>query len=478
MYDLIVIGDDLSSHVAAAFCAINGLKTALFSEKGTAGSSVAGDLTFDGTITPVSGFAENQIAYLSLKNLGIYPEVRLLNPAYQIILPSQRIDFFHDKEELLKELAREFPHLEGDLRLFYDVAEKNSNAAGQWISEHPGIQPKKMKDFFDYLKLIPRFAESMFNTIRLKRLMSQNPSFRKVIQAQHALLSFKTDPLNSFFSSWQSCTPLRGTFSFAQGKQDLVDSLIRKIKASDGLYLSGCDCLSIHKDKVIELNYTDDNGNTEKIESRHLIVSTKWQNIGQLFDHKKTFSFGDFLRPAKTAYFPFSIFLGVNPAGLPEKLARHSAIICNPARELYADNNLIILESSAKEERMKDPAAKILLSATVFLPDHQEIWSKDNLKTISENIMNQLDHFFPFLKENILFFDPDESMKLSLKLRGTIIPRYQIKNSFFTGFSAKGSKTRYANIYLTGASLLADAGFEAEILSGLNTANLLISQRK
>jgi len=82
MYDLIVIGDDLSSHVAAAFCAINGLKTALFSEKGTAGSSVAGDLTFDGTITPVSGFAENQIAYLSLKNLGIYPEVRLLNPAY------------------------------------------------------------------------------------------------------------------------------------------------------------------------------------------------------------------------------------------------------------------------------------------------------------------------------------------------------------------------------------------------------------
>jgi hypothetical protein len=54
--------------------------------------------------------------------------------------------------------------------------------------------------------------------------------------------------------------------------------------------------------------------------------------------------------------------------------------------------------------------------------------------------MNQLDHFFPFLKENILFFDPDESMKLSLKLRGTIIPRYQIKNSFFTVFPLKAVK--------------------------------------
>lgn len=478
MYDLMVIGDDLSSHVAAALCAVNGLKTAFFSENGTAGSSVAGDLVFDGTITPLSGFAENQTVYLSLKSLGIYPEVRLLDPAYQIILPSQRIDFFHDKEELLKELAREFPQFEDDLRLFYEVAEKNSIAAGQWISEHPGIQPKNMKDFFDYLKLIPRFIESMFNIIRLKRLISQNPSFRKVVQAQQTLLAFKTGPLNALFSSWQSCTPLRGTFSLTQGKQDLVDSLIRKIKASDGFYLSGCDCLSIHKGKVIELNYTEKNGNAEKIKGRHLIVSTKWRNISQLFDHKKTFSFGDFLRPAKTACFPFTVFLGVNSAGLPEKLARHSAIICDPARELHADNNLIILESSANQERIKDPAVKILLTATVFLPDHPEIWSKDNLKNIAENIIDRLDYFFPFLRENIFFFDPEESMKLSIKLRGSINPRYQIKNSFFTGFAAKDSKTRFANIYLTGASLLADAGFEGEILSGINTANLLISQRK
>lgn len=127
---------------------------------------------------------------------------------------------------------------------------------------------------------------------------------------------------------------------------------------------------------------------------------------------------------------------------------------------------------------MSNRSSKVPLSATVFLPDHPDVWSKENLEKTSDAIMEHLENFLPFLKDNILYFDINESINISLKQRSIINPRYQIRNSFLTGFAAKSNKTRFNNIYLTGASLLADIGFEGEVISGMNAVSLIISQRK
>ncbi len=92
--------------------------------------------------------------------------------------------------------------------------------------------------------------------------------------------------------------------------------------------------------------------------------------------------------------------------------------------------------------------------------------------------MRHLDDFLPFLKENILFYDLNESIDISLKQRSIVNPRYQIRNSFLTGFASKSNKTGFKNIYLTGASLLADAGFQGEVISGMNAVSVMISKRK
>jgi hypothetical protein len=110
------------------------------------------------------------------------------------------------------------------------------------------------------------------------------------------------------------------------------------------------------------------------------------------------------------------------------------------------------------------------LTVTVFLPADEANWEIEVLKRKADEVMSRLEIFLPFLEENIVYYDLDQSIDLSIACRKLVTPKYHVKNNLFTSFSAKSNKTRYRHIYLTGASLMADAGFDAEILSGKNAA--------
>jgi phytoene dehydrogenase-like protein len=481
MYDLIVIGDDLSSHVAAAVSSRNGINTALLSESKTGEEvSLNGDSVFNIDPTPLTGFGENQTCRSLLDQLDIPPierETLLLNPAYQIILPEHRLDFFNDKESLVKEMVREFPQLAGEINSFYDAVVKNSAIVGKWLHDHPFIQPNSFKDYFDYLKLIPYLIKYKFDNIKLKQIMFRNASFKKVMGAQQALLSFKIKDQDSIFSYFHYSAPLRGVYYFSQGKQGFLNTLINKIESTNGLYLNNCEILSIKKGKLIEVTVMDKHGVASKIEADNLIVSTKWQNMHLLIERKKKLNFDDLIRPVKVSYYPFTIHLGIRQKSIPEKMARHVAVISDVNKHIY-DDNLIILELCTPEDEKNTSTAKSLLSATVFLPDDQMTWSKENLTANARSIIERLEFFLPFLKENIEFFDIKESINISQQQRVVVNAKYQLQNSFISGFAAKSNKTRFGNIYLTGALLLTDAGFEGEIISGINAAARVAGKRK
>jgi phytoene dehydrogenase-like protein len=156
-------------------------------------------------------------------------------------------------------------------------------------------------------------------------------------------------------------------------------------------------------------------------------------------------------------------------------MACHLAVISDVEKNIF-DDNLIILESNIPADEMMPAANKVSLTATVFLPDNPDVWSQDNLAVQASSIIDRLEFFLPFLKENIEFFDLEKSIEISKTSHGVFNPKYKIRNSFITGFAARTNKTRFKNIYLTGASLLADAGFEGEILSGMNAASRVIGR--
>ncbi|HUN55549.1 MAG TPA: hypothetical protein VMU29_10380 [Smithella sp.] len=471
MYGLIVIGDDLSSRVAAAVAGSYGIKTALLSESGMGDVCFVGDLAFNAEHTPLTGLGENQIVSSLLAALNISLNNVLLNPAYQIILPEHRIDFFNNKEDMIREMTREFPELAAQIKSYYDAVARNSDTAAKWLRDHSNIAPKSLKDYVDFIKLMPQLLRCKFDNAHLKQMMSLNASFKKVIEAQNVLLSYRKNHQNSIFSYFQYSAPMRGAYCFSQGKQALFDALINKIESADGLYQNRCEVLSIKKGKLIEVTFMDKDGTASRIEADNLIVSTKWQNMHLLIKRKKKINLSDLIRPVKVSHYPFTIHLGINPKSIPEKMANHVAVISDVNKDIY-DNNLIILELDAPEaERITPVSAKIPLSATIFLPNDQDIWSKENLSQTADSIIDRLEYFLPFLKENIEFFDIEESIKISKKLREIVNPKYQLRNAPISGFAAKDNKTRFGNIYLTGASLLTDIGFEGEIISGINAVS-------
>jgi len=73
MYDLIVIGDDLSSHVAAATSARYGLSTALIAESGLGDTFIIDDFVFNLDPTPITGIGSNQTLLSLLAELDIEP---------------------------------------------------------------------------------------------------------------------------------------------------------------------------------------------------------------------------------------------------------------------------------------------------------------------------------------------------------------------------------------------------------------------
>jgi phytoene dehydrogenase-like protein len=480
MYDLIVIGDDLSSHIAAAVAARYGLSTALIAESGLGDTFINGDFVFNIDPTPITGMGTSQTLLALLAELDIEPIEReglLLNPAFQVILPAHRLEFFNDKESLVNEMIREFPQLEFEINKFYDSTIKYSAVFNQWLRKHPFIQIHSIRDFGNYLKMVPTLIRHKLKTKIFKKMLLNNPSFEKVWEAQHALLSFGADNKYSFSSSFLYSAPLRGIYCFPQGKQIIFNSLIKKVESSGGLYLSLCQISAIDKGRLISVDVTDKDGVLTKISAKKMIVSSKWNGMSILTGPKKKINIADWIRPVKIAYYPFTIHLGVPKKCFPDKTVRHIAVVCDVNREIH-DNNLIILQLNFPQQTDGTSTDKMSITATVFLPADDEIWTRENLKAQSEAMIDRLEFFLPFLKENIGLLDIDKSIDISNECRQIVNPKYQLRNSFFSGFAAKNNKTRFKNIYLSGASLLTDAGFEGEIISGINAAAKVLAIEK
>jgi hypothetical protein len=196
-----------------------------------------------------------------------------------------------------------------------------------------------------------------------------------------------------------------------------------------------------------------------------------------LLKGKKKINTANLTRPVKISYYPFTIHLGIVQKCIPEKMAKHVAVISAVNKDIY-DNNLILLESNISPGGKKGSADKKLLSATVFLPNNSIAWSKENLEAQAQSTIERLEYFLPFLKENIKFIDIDKSIDISIKYRNIVNPKYIPKKSSLTGFSAKNNKTRFRNICLTGSSLLTDAGSDGEIISGMLAVYRVLDKRK
>ncbi|MCL2669988.1 MAG: hypothetical protein FWE89_04820, partial [Syntrophaceae bacterium] len=110
MYDLIIIGQDISTAVAALAAARRGLKTILIREEASQTCLREGGYAFPADTSPITGLGlgqplEELFAEWDL-SLAEAPGLVQMDPAFQVILPDHRVDLFRDRERLIADLIR------------------------------------------------------------------------------------------------------------------------------------------------------------------------------------------------------------------------------------------------------------------------------------------------------------------------------------------------------------------------------------
>ena len=482
MYDTIVIGNDVSSLVAATMLSRRGRKTVLISEGDNQYVYTESGYTFHIDPLPLTGFGTDQICSHLFSSLGIpraeSTDLHLLNPCFQIILPDHRVDFFYDQEKLLADLEREFPRHAEDIRNIYASISNINDFIQQWLGKNPYLYPSNYKELFFFIKKFPRLMKERLRLSKKFQAIKKNPSLQRAFEAQIVLFSNIVQNFHSnidILTAYILSLPLRGMYYHTSSKESLMRSLRSIFIHSGGLLINNCSVNSISIKKEINIAI-DTYDKLSAITGRYLIASTKWEKCGSLLLNEQRFRrLKRRLKLLEVFYYPFTLHMGVHEKGFPEKMATHIALVCNNGHPVM-DNNIVFVESSSSGETERAPSGKRVLSATVFLKESPLTLSDGKFRDISASIFQSLETFLPFLKENLDYINIDKSIELSKKYQDLVSLKYGMQAAPFLGLTNISPHTPVRNVFIAGGMLLAGLGFEGEILSGVNAATAIIKQ--
>ncbi len=479
MHDLMVLGDDISSYVAAAVGIKVGLKTIHITDNSLKSLS-RNDIFFIAGTTPITGFGDGEIANYLLKELNIELE-DILSPlklAYQVILPEHRVDFFSSKKDMLNDLVREFPQKKKEIFSFYNETEKTSQFFKNWFNDYPFFQVNNFKQYFNYVGLIINLIKFKSKNNKFRRILFTEPSLRKTFEAQLAFLSPNIDAFQLLSSAYLLSTPQRGIYHSFKIEAGVMEALLDFFKKAGGKYSDNYKLLSIRKTKYIEAEVIDGEGVISRIPAKFLIISNKSNGMNLFYKKRGNINTNRWLKRIKVTHYPLLLHFILKRECLPEKISQYALVINDIDKDIY-DDNLIILGISSLNRSQLTSQEKVLLTATVFLPADHESWKRENLLFVANSVVNKLADYFPFFNKGIEFFDPHKSIDFSIKYRSIINPKYKMKKSWFSGFSVQNNRTPLKNVYICGSFLFSDLScWEGEIVSGMYAVYHLLKERK
>jgi phytoene dehydrogenase-like protein len=475
MYDVIIIGRDLSSLITALVLARHGLKTILVNEGNLEIEHHEAGYAFPIDPMPLSGFGENQMIGRLVKELqlsaDIFPILPPLDTALQVIFADHRVDLFHDREHLLGDIVREFPQQEREIGRFYHAVFKADALIRRWIGEdHVDPSHDSMKFFRELLRLPAAIAMRSLLVIRGNE---NEGKLRKVVEAQLYILSHLDTrhcpfPLSA---AYLLALPQRGLYS-PYGRIAWMNSLHKAFTNAGGVLMDDCSVMRIDTNPEIIVD-VESPGTSTTLRGTKLVVSAQWEKFKLLLLHQKVFRrLARKLGSLRPMLYPFCLHLGVYAEGLPESLAPYAIVIGNEKKPA-TDPNLVYIASSSPGETEHAPIGKRAITATVFLKDSPLILDDIELKGIANMIIDTLENFLPFLRESIDFVNIEKSIAFSRSSQEIINQKYTPRTGTIIGIATLSPKTPLRNILMTGGMLRAGLGFEGEILAGLDAAYLI-----
>ena len=472
MYDVIVIGRDLSSLIASLASARYGLKTILVNEGRFEMEHREAGYAFPIDPTPFSGIGKNQTVGCFLKELLLMPDEILpsvLDPAIQVIFNEHRVDLFHDRERLIVDMVREFPQCEREIRRFYHAVSKAEKLIERWIDEDHNSQATVLRKFFRGLLRVPTAAAGRFSLLIRG---NQHGAFRQVIEAQLATLSHLDYGPYPFplSAAYLLALPQKAIYD-PYGKISWMTGLCEEFTDAGGILMEDSSVIRIDTNPEIIVDVKSA-GSSQTLRAKKLVVSAQWEKLRLLMFREKIFRhLAHKLDALHPTLYPFSLHMGIYARGLPEALAP-CAVVVSKETKMTTSQCLVFILSSRPGETEHAPEGRRAITATVFLKDSPLILADLELKEIAKSIIDTLDGFLPFLRESIDFVNIEKSIELSRRSQEIVCQKYPQKKRTIIGMNTLSPETPLRNVFLTGGILRAGLGFEGEILAGLDAAFL------
>lgn len=474
MYDILIIGSDLSALVAALAANHGGMKTALVMEKDPGQVYAEEGYTFFPNPLPLASVPG---AVLNQNDIpGLYPSPDSLTltetqPCLQVISSDYRLDLFQDADKWIQELTREFPAQEKSIARFYHFLEVVDGHLADWLTRggNPLLQGSIKKAFQRIVQLPVILSDYLALRHHMDRL---GGPFRGFLGAELAVLtSLDSQTPLPLSAAYALSFPRRGIFIPQRVRNTWIKELYQHFEATGGVLMKDCEVIRLETDSgiIADLNIA---GKPLILRSRCLIASAQWEKLDHLLLARKCFRrLKRRIKSIPCKGFPFSLHMGIREAGLPEQLSPY-AVLIRDHQNTNVYNNHIFLETSQAAERERAPQGRRAITATVFLPDSPLVLSDDKLHDISRDIFSSLETFLPFLRESLDFLHVDHSIRFSRDIHDVVQRRYALRKKSILGLDILRPQTKLPHVFLTGGLMRPGLGFQGEILSGVEVASL------
>ena len=428
------------------------------------------------------GFGPNDIYTEIFNELGIpvleKKRFALAEPAYQIVLPDNRIDVFQGREKLFEIHNREFPASASKMMSFFNEIDKLSDSVSSFLSQDIVYPPYKIREGMRASRAAKTVNEVMkqMGKVDYDTFLSSfelNEHALAYINAQTQFLAqVYPDDMSIYYAAYVLGWTNSGIFRADGGIKALEDICKERISSYRGSFHHSSGIEEIDFSKIIGIKFPDVR---EMIKTKYILYT------GDPGEFLKTHSpkhykgrIREIMETPEPSAHTFTLYLGIDEFVVPVGMEDNLIMIGDPNKELI-DANMVFVRLSSPGDTGFAPQGKRLLSLTMKVqPEGGELTAMD-AQRISKQAFELVKDLIPFLDDYLDFLAIDESFALYQATRHSSF-RPNIDESDRFGLAYLPNRTPHKQIFYTGPGVLPALGIEGEAYSALQVVNILAKQ--
>lgn len=380
-YDILVIGSEVPGLVSAVLLAKKGFRVAIVLDDDRPSAYEKNGYLFNESPLIITGLQDGPLG-------RVFDEIGLPKAAgpkttvpYQVVLPDERIDVYQEPERFRSELKRCFPGEFKRVFAFYSHIFALNGRIRQVMDLNP----------FSFRPLLPYgIMRGKLPIDNLMKGLGLSQRFQAFIEAQVAAFSYLCRPISSISASSLLESSRKGIYFLDRGKGGLKELLLKSTKApSVDIIRSSAKEVSRHGNRW--LLRTEE----EAISGRTVIGNMDAAAFCGLFlDIRKKYLTK--IGKVKRSHYPLTVNLGVKDSGIPAGMPENVVVLRDFQREASGENLFYI---------QMGPASNGRRSVSITCQVQAERYRKDEVRGISEKMLEGVDWLCPFIDRHVELLD-------------------------------------------------------------------------